>query len=238
MKPYFEDEAVTIYHGDCRDILPQLGPVDLVLTDPPYGVGRRYGASYDDSRATYWDWFRPCVDDVLRPAGTVLAMTHRLEALRQLPTWDWVACWHKPYGAGARIGTSPLLPHWEPILMWGIHTLGTKRDSLPDVITVNPERSPSPVRLKSNGRIQHGSRDQAYERDTDTAEHPLPKPIALMKRLVAGLSSEGQTVLDPFMGSGTTLRAAKDLGRKAIGIEIEERYCEIAAKRMAQGVLV
>jgi site-specific DNA-methyltransferase (adenine-specific) len=67
-------------------------------------------------------------------------------------------------------------------------------------------------------------------------EHPSPKPEPFMRYLVERLSEEGQTILDPFMGSGTTLRAAKDLGRKAIGIEIEERYCEIAAKRMAQEV--
>lgn len=235
MKPYFEDDAVTIYHGDCREVLPQLAALaNLVLTDPPYGVGRRYGAAYDDKRDGYWEWFIPCVA-VLRQAAPVLALTHRLEAVRRLTDWDWVACWHKPYGAGARIGNSPVLPHWEPILLWGIHTLGTKRAVLQDVITVNPERSPSMVRLKANGRIQHGHREQAY--DDSIAEHPLPKPLALFKRLVTGLSVEGDTVLDPFMGSGTTLRAAKDLGRKAIGIEIEERYCEIAAKRMAQSVM-
>jgi site-specific DNA-methyltransferase (adenine-specific) len=70
----------------------------------------------------------------------------------------------------------------------------------------------------------------------DSGDHPSPKPLALYRWLIERVA--GHTILDPFMGSGTSLRAAKDLGRKAIGIEIEERYCEIAARRMAQLVLL
>ena len=234
-KPYYEKDGIVIYNADCRDILPLLPPVDLVLTDPPYGVGRHYGPAYDDSRDGYWEWFTPCFA-LLRQAAPVVAMTHRLEAMRRLTDWDWVACWHKPYGAGARIGNSPILPHWEPILLWGIHTLGCKRPVLQDVITCNPERSNAATKRKTRGKTLKGRLEDNYAFD-EGAEHPLPKPIALFRRLVERLTYEGGTVLDPFMGSGTTLRAAKDLGRRAIGIEIEEKYCEIAVKRLAQEVL-
>lgn len=225
-KPYYEDSAVKIYHGDCRVILPHLEPVDLVLTDPPYGVGRKYGPSYDDSRAMYWDWFLPTLSQ-MRKAGKVMAMHHLLFVLKRVIDWDWIIAWHKSYGAGARIGNSPVLPHWEPILVWGIHSLGTKREVLQDWISCNPERSP-----RKQESISPRDAD-----DLDSAEHPLPKPLALEKKLIKALCNNDSTILDPFMGNGTTLRAAKDLGRKAIGIEIEEKYAEIAAKRMMQEVL-
>ena len=77
---------------------------------------------------------------------------------------------------------------------------------------------------------------ESIRMQTQVGDHPCPKPLRLLKKMIENLRTEGN-ILDPFMGSGTTLRAAKDLGRKAIGIEIEERYCEIAAKRMSQGVM-
>ena len=222
--PYFQDDAVTIYHADCRDILPLMPKVDLVLTDPPYGVDGKYGPAYDDSRKGYWLWFLPVVAQV-RAAAPVVAMTHRQFALKEIHDWDWVGAWTKPYAACAHIGNSPIMPHWEPIIMWGIHSLGVRR-ARSDVFIH------SPVAVGANGK--RGRQRLA----ADAVNHPRPKPPALFEDLVWLLSDEGQTILDPFMGSGTTLRAAKDLGRYAIGIEIEEKYCEIAAKRMAQGVLL
>lgn len=219
MKPYYQDKWVTIYHGDCREILPQLDvKMDLVLTDPPYGVDRKYGVSYNDSPNEYWKWFKPVVSQ-LHKISPVMAMTHKLSALKELTDWDWIICWRKPYGAGARIGNSPILPHWEPILLWGIHTLGTKREVLPDVISINPE--PPPNRLF----------------DCNNFGHPLPKPEGLISRLITGLTFNKNLVLDPFLGSGTTCYCAKKLNRYSIGIEIEERYCEIAARRCSQEVM-
>jgi len=235
VKPYYQDKWVTIYHGDCREILPQLEPVDLVLTDPPYGVGRKYGKGYDDSPTRYWEWFKPVVSH-LRQIVPVVAMTHRLEAIRQIPDWDWIICWRKPFGAGARIGNSPILPHWEPVLLWGIHSLGTKRRALPDVISCNPEKSNNKVSLKSKGKITFPHREKACQFDENT-NHPLPKPTALFCELIVGLSFENQTILDPFLESGTTCYCAKKLNRYSIGIEIEEKYCEIAAKRCSQEVM-
>jgi site-specific DNA-methyltransferase (adenine-specific) len=232
VRPYYEEAGITIFNADCEELLPDLR-ANAVITDPPYGVGRIYGELYNDRRHDYWEWIAECVR-LMRLAAPVVAITHRQEAIRRLPDWDWVACWHKPYGAGARIGNSPILPHWEPILLWGIHTLGTRRPALADVITVNPERSPLPTGRIANGHIV--SRAARAATDADTTEHPLPKPIRLMERLILALTLEDEMVCDAFCGSGTTLVAAKNLNRRAIGIEIEEKYCEIAAKRLSQGV--
>ena len=224
--PYYDDGQITIYLGDCRDVLP-LVPAATVISDPPYGVGVPYGPGYDDARADYWPWMRECVA-AMRLAAPVVAFTHRVTAIAELPGWDWVAVWNKGGSYGPRVGNSPIVAGWEPILLYGIHSIGVGGHGLPDVITVHPE----PSRNVMDGAI--GREKWKVEQ----VGHPVPKPVGLYRRLVESLSPGGGTVLDPFMGSGTTLRAAKDLGRRAIGIEIEERYCEIAVKRLAQEVLL
>jgi DNA modification methylase len=208
LDPYYSDDSVTIYHGDCRDILPKL-TADAVIMDPPYGVGKVYGDSYTDTGGVgYWDFMR-CVVDLCRTTAPVVAMTHRVPAIREITDWDWLCVWCKP-GTQSRLFHHHVNPTWEPIFCWGTDHLTTWR---PDTFVV-PAISPTTV----------------------PGDHPFPKPLSLMRRLVEWLCPAG-TVVDPFMGSGTTLRAAKDLGRKAIGIELEERYCEIAVKRLGQQVL-
>lgn len=232
MKPYYQDDAVTIYHGDCREILPTL-KANVVLTDPPYGIGKAYGPGYDDSPAHYWEWFLPAVQ-LMREAAPLVAFTHRIEALRHLEGWDHIAVWHKPLAFGSRMGNSPILPHWEPIFLYGMFTLGTKWPVFHDVLTQNPEAgSAAKHRDKGGGKRFMGRETN----DVQGVGHPLPKPLALYRRLVSHLTLPGHLVIDPFMGSGTTLRAAKDLGRHAIGIEVEEAYCEQAAEKMGQQVL-
>jgi site-specific DNA-methyltransferase (adenine-specific) len=197
VKPYYQDETVTIYHGDCTELLGEIDMADLFLTDPPYGVGfRGHG----------WDAEIPQVAPTLPeriPRGAIVTAP---TTMWDYPRPDWVCAWTRS-GATSRtkLGT---FNHWSPILVYG-------------------GRAPNPDLLQLPG--------SGYASGENS--HPSPKPRRLMEWLVVGMSDEGETILDPFMGSGTTLRAAKDLGRKAIGIEIEERYCEIAAKRMEQGVL-
>ncbi len=204
-KPYYEDSAVQIYHGDCREILPNLR-CHVIVTDPPYNVGVDYGSSFDDSKSRaafiFWvrEWFPICRDI----SDTVLITGQaRLPDYALIEPWKWLLCWFKP----AAMGRSPVgFCNWEPIALWG---KGGKDGN--DVI----KSSICP--------------------DAELEGHPCPKPKGwALGQLV--LFPNAKTIVDPFMGSGTTLRAAKDLGRKAIGIEIEERYCEIAARRMAQEV--
>ena len=201
MTPYYERDGITIYHGDCRDILPHLEQVDLVLTDPPYGVGK-----------AKWD----------------------------ILDWNWLPM--AAVKANMALGIMPGIPN----LL-----------ALPETVEGHIYRWMLSVRIinsTTRGAIGFGNwiacavyaREgvSIYQCDQDATEisirgkmpdHPSPKPSEAMRWLVTKLP--GETILDPFMGSGTTLRAAKDLGRNAIGIEIEERYCEVAVQRLAQEVL-
>ena len=199
MTPYYQDDACTIYHGDCLEILPQLDKVDLVLTDPPYGL---------NFKGEEWDKNVPKIAIELPSIFNKVAIIMAPTIIFDFPTPNWVACWARPASSSrSKVGG---FSHWSPILIYGDCKMK--------------------VDFASFHAIQH-----SYGKDG--IGHPSPKPLIVMSWLVGELSAEGDTILDPFMGSGTTLRAAKDLGRKAIGIEIEEKYCEIAAKRLSQEVL-
>tara|TARA_Y100000310_G_scaffold328100_1_gene395629 strand:- start:20245 stop:20643 length:399 start_codon:yes stop_codon:yes gene_type:complete len=116
MKPYYQDDAAQIFHADCRDVLPTLEPVDLVLTDPPYGIGLEYGANYKDNPDLYWEWFLPILSS-LRQAAENVVFTHRQAALRYITDWDWIAVWNKPMAFG--YAQKGWLNHWEPIFVYG-----------------------------------------------------------------------------------------------------------------------
>ena len=216
-KPYYERDGITIYHGDCRDILPLLGAVDLVLTDPPYGVS--YSSNHNLGRGTV-----PITNDgtrvSLRLYRSVIPLL-RTNHLLWFTRWDaWPDVWE-------------LIAPWYPLrglLVWDKDDPGMGDLS---------HWGPSYELIASAGEGHCvGSRDQSVLHFTKAGPnrlHPAEKPLDLLTYLIKKL--DAQTILDPFMGSGTTLRAAKDLGRRAIGIEIEEKYCEIAVKRLAQEVL-
>lgn len=211
MKPYYDDgNGIVIYHGDCREILPQLPNADLVLTDPPYGVhvevNRRGFMAYRQGQdAAKWD---------VRPDDTTIKLT--LERGIQSIVWG--------FGYFANV----LGPCCAP-LVWDKQT-GDNYFADGELAWTSFKTGTLRIfRHQWCGCFKDSER-------TERAQHPTQKPVALFTWCIA-LSNEPNTILDPFMGSGTTLRAAKDLGRKAVGIEIEERYCEIAAKRLAQEVL-
>ena len=207
MKPYYDEGGITIYHADCREILPTLPPCDLALTDPPYANGTEY-ASFDDSRASVSFLIAETMP-LIRKASRV-ALTCGVANIWLYPPSDWILAWVVAAGAGS----GPWgFCCWQPILVYGADPyLASGKGRRPDIIERN-ERS------ELNG-------------------HPCPKPIGTWKRVLLRCQPEDTgTIIDPFLGSGTTLQAAKDLGRRAIGIEIEERYCEIAAKRLAQSVM-
>jgi site-specific DNA-methyltransferase (adenine-specific) len=232
VKPYYEDGAVTIYHGDCREILPELPKVDLVLTDPPYpnmkggtnvtfnfGVAKRY--SKCATVGTPWGNDIEALSLCFPILGAlVFCSWQSVEVVPPLIGGERCALvtWFKRNSQPSCNNA----PHYQTEFIWAMkHGVGLNWRALKTIYDI-----PKP---------QAGC--MAVERiceDNGSATHPTQKPIALIHALLA---IGGETILDPFMGSGTTLRAAKDLGRKAIGIEIEERYCEIAARRMEQEVL-
>ncbi len=207
--PYYEQDGITIYCADCREVLPSLpaGSVDLVLTDPPYGVGFQYANAYQDREQDYREWMLPVFEE-MRRVGKLVMLTTGMRHLWMYPPATWVMCWAKP-GSPRRSDLGGF-NCWEPVLVYG------KRRIWQD--------------YKQFAAWNNITKDAGKE-------HPCPKPLNVYLWLMGEGSDEGALVLDPFLGSGTTVLAAKQLGRRAIGIEIEERYCEIAAKRLAQGVL-
>lgn len=214
MTPYYEDSAVTIYHGDCREILPTLPKVDLVLTDPPYGIG--YDATQNQnadsgrmSNGGRWKRYNHTGWDSKCPNSDVFSEV--------LGAGNTVILWGGNYF---------LLPSRGKWLIWNKIQRGVMTDG--EMAWTN---------MDGQVCIFDMARTDVYINNRDAKVHPTQKPTALMTWCVSLVKPEPQTILDPFMGSGTTLRAAKDLGRKAIGIELEEEYAEIAANRMAQEVL-
>ena len=206
-KPYYEHAGITIYHGDCREILPALGKFDLLLTDPPYGIGRdgqtQSNGAHGGRRAyevhSNWDDVSPCA------GGFHLMFT----ASHDQCIW----------------GGNYFTPHLKPSMGW---------------IVWNKEQRIN----QSDGELAYTSRDAAlriFDANRvilmgDGPCHPTQKPVALMKWCLS-LFPDARSVLDPFLGSGTTLVAVKAMGLTGVGIELHEPYCEIAAKRLAQEVL-
>ena len=224
MKPYYDHAGITIYHGDCREVLADDAiwgrvPVHLVLTDPPYGIdGGKGGGNQKRGRARYegttWadtpkyvaEVCIPALEPLIRHIQRVI-VTPGLRCIRLYPEPDDIGCFYTPAAAGH---TPWGLAAFNPILYYGKDPRAGK------------------------GQTPTG---RTVTEATNVPGHPCPKPLGAWRWLLTKGSLEGETVLDPFMGSGTTLLAAKQTGRRAIGIEINEAYCELSAERLRQGVL-
>jgi len=185
-------DGQTIFHGDCREILPELPKVDLVLTDPPYPDYHVEEYGYSEDLMAFMDW-----------------------NCRQFVFWssrcDFPARWSARHVWDKRKGGAGSAYEF-------IYELNGKREQW----VFNYVSIQNPVRANFSNE--------------EYTKHKSQKPVRLCVRLLE-LSKDSGIILDPFLGSGTTLRACKDLGRRGIGIEIEEKYCEIAAERLRQGVL-
>lgn len=243
VKWYYSDDHCAIALGDCREVLPTLEPVDLVLTDPPYGItANEWDVALEPHElARLLSGFKTVVMLAGQPFSS-LAVCADLKRFRH----EWI--WQKNRGSNfANTVREPMKEHEHVLVFsdgdWSYSPIAeTRSASGLDRIRYSVE---SYTNSPNYGMTREGRVMRSYERvpssiqkfNTEVGLHPTQKPIKLFHYLLRTYAENSQAVLDPFMGSGTTLRAAKDLGITAIGIEIEERYCEIAAKRMAQSVL-
>ncbi|MCK5617250.1 site-specific DNA-methyltransferase [Candidatus Pacearchaeota archaeon] len=198
VKPYYQDDKydITIYHGDCLEIMPGLKMVNFVYADPPYGVGK---ADWDKEYFTGW------------------------ELLSVNKTYN---------GMVANVGTKAICACMAALgdeykdLFYGWNKNGMTRSSIGFMNVL--------IAVVA-GKVKMGQNFcQFVIKDLSRKNHPSPKPVEYIRCVLKRFTDMGDTVLDPFVGSGTTLVAAKELGRKAIGIEIEEKYCEIAVRRLSQ----
>lgn len=230
MTPYYQDDSCTIYHGDSRKVLPELTAncSDLMVTDPPYGMDFQSNRRMDK------------LDKIEGDDGSLDVPAALAQALRCLRRGRHVYIF-------GRFDLSEL-PLCSPAeLIWDKEIVGTGNLELPwatshENITFAVYEISKANREKGYGnlaaRMRRGSVIRCQRMQSGQVKnHPTEKPVPLLRQLIESSSVWGETVLDPFMGSGSTLVASRLEGRKAIGIEIEERYCEIAAKRLAQEVL-
>lgn len=233
--PYYEQDGITIYHGDCREVLPGIY-ADITVSSPPYNLLKKQHSSgmwaearckrnegyesHDDQmpESEYQEWMRDVFGCCLRQCKGIVWINHKTRyrdkrGIHPLHIFPWQfhseIIWSRP-GSIMLNAKRHAVSH-EHIYGFGDpHFWDRCNDSKMTVWSLSPAKHET---------------------------HPCPFPIEIPKRLIASSCPMNGVVVDPFMGIGTTLRAAKDLGRKAIGIEIEEKYCEIAANRLAQGVL-
>lgn len=208
-EPYYRDERadITIYHGDARSILPELSG-DLILSDFPYGIDEQYDV-YVDSQINLVELIATLLPKI-RQAAPVALITCGVGNMYLFPKPEWVLSWVVAAGAGS----GPWgFCCWQPVLAYG------KDPYLRDGMGRRPDTLVQYEIAPLNG-------------------HPCPKPLAIWKWLLArGSTRASDVIIDPMMGSGTTLRAAKDLGRKAVGIDISEKYCALAVEMLSQEVI-
>lgn len=238
MKPYYSDDAVTLYQGDCLDVLSriELPKIAAIVMDPPYASGARTEAAKPSSgamlRGERWA-AKPIENDQMTTAGFVWLMREVLLAARPylvrggsvLSFIDWRQ-W--PNLVGAVESTNLRV---QGMVVWDKESFG-----LGNGFRVQHElimHAADGVPIISDRGVANVLRFARVANST----HPSPKPVGLVEQLLEVVTAPGDVVLDPFAGEGPTLVAAKNLGRRAIGIEIKEEHCATAAGRFSQTVL-
>lgn len=216
--PYATGENWTLYHGDCLAILPHLGKVDAVVTDPPYGIGFKYN-QHDDCPDGYGEWLWRVIEQAesLCPAGAPVFVWQAMKNVTNFSQWfprQWrlfAAC--KNF---VQIRPTSMQYSYDPVVVWW--KPGAKPWAAGTASRDFHVADTSPSSRVKNGDVVVG--------------HPCPRPILQVKHCIEQWVSPDSTVLDPFTGSGTTGVACIKTGRRFIGIEIDEKYCEIAANRL------
>ena len=206
MTPYYETELGKLYHGDCLEIMPQLEPVDLVLTDPPYGIGKKIERDYCAGVAHRVKYPVPVEKWDIIPPPKYFEMVYKISANQIIFGGNFFAehlknssCW----------------------LVWDKDRKNRMADC--ELVYTSFDTAVRKFKYTWNGMIKEAP-EKRY--------HPTQKPVGLIMQILRKYSQETDVTLDTHIGSGTTAVACERLNRKWIGIEIEEKYCEIAAKRI------
>ncbi len=204
-------EGVAVFLGDCREILPTLGKVDAVVTDPPYGIGFEY-ASYDDTRENLRGLIAGLFEH--RENFGRMVILCGPSQIHEYPPCEWVGAvtWNTT-GSFGKYGYS----QWTPVLLYG--------EDLKGFGNVNGVTKADTYQINGGGSV-------GFQRDKDSKLHVCPKPMNIMNHTVQRYTPADATILDPFLGSGSTGVAAVNMGRKFIGIEIDEQYFDIACRRI------
>lgn len=219
-EPYYQDDSVTLYHGDCLADHREWLAADVLVTDPPYGIGWKKGKWDKQKNPTANDGIKNDKDTSARDSALVEWAPKPALVFGSVDApfpdqWKRMLVFGKPQTAGLIGSRLPWYRNWEPIFV-----LGAWPDQTPSRSAV----------VQTRHKAASG-----YSGYSTLAGHPHAKPLDVMEDLIEACPPG--VIADPFAGSGSTLVAAKALGRKAIGVELEERYCEIIAKRCAQDVL-
>lgn len=223
LPPYYDRDGITLYLGDCSEVLPQIELAGAIcVTDPPYNAKKNYGKTTNDRQA--WPDWAAWIDE--RFALWQLVAPETLMFLSQTAyrqyvkhgehEVSWSAIWHKPLSMA--VCAAPFMPHWEHICYFGGRKKGQIRHPDGKFVKHSDPGWGSDVFVAN------------VEIGTNRFGHPTPKPMRLMRDIVTRLQCE--VLLDPFAGSGTLLMAAKEQGRRAVGIEISEEYCQGAVRRL------
>jgi len=214
MKPYYKHEGITIYHGDCRDILPTLEPVDLAFVDPPYGIGedsRKSSSRGKLARTTDYGEF----DWDIKLDRETIDMIRRAGSAQIIFGGNYYADW---------------LPASRCWVVWDKDNSGDFADC--ELAWTSLDKAVRMYRYRWNGMMQQPGVPK------EKRLYPTQKPISLMRWCIL-LAGDVNSMIDPCMGGGSSIRAAKDLGvQRIIGIDKREIACEIAAKRLSQEVLL
>lgn len=221
VQPYYSSNRITIYNCDCREVIPsEIKKCDAVITDPPYDEKTHLGARYSPDEKTSRIDFAPA--DVKWIVPLLMSICDR-----------WIVCFCSLEMLGEYQKNSG--EWWVRAGFWH------KTNCIPQFSGDRPAQPGEGI------AIMHSPKKKSWARGGQPAfwetskinisSHPTEKPLKLMQMLVSDFTIKDELIVDPFMGSGTTLLAAKNLGRKAIGIEINEKYCEIAAKKLRQEIL-
>lgn len=216
LKPYYQNELVTIYHGDCLEILPELEPVDLVLTDPPYGIniirnGKCGGVDNKTKKAKMGNYSHLKNDwDKVKPKQEFFYFILKKSKNQII------------FGANHFISKIPI-----DSSCWIVWDKDNQKSSFADceLAWTSFKTSVKKYRFMWNGMIQEDMKNK------EVRYHPTQKPVKLFKMILNDYSKENETILDPFLGSGTTAIACSLLNRKCVSIEIDEKSCEVSAKR-------